>query len=404
MGIEITTVDRDRVDDYNRAVWHGFHEPTVDERDLERRRERWLEGRWWAALDDGAVVATVRTLPLDTTLPGGAVLTSCGLTAVTTAPTHRRRGLMASMVRAAVGRARDQGEPLTTLIAAEWPIYGRFGYGAATEHASYRIHADARWRVEGEGTVESVDGDALLAAAPAVYDAHRLASPSEIARDAWIWRADVFGSPSEPRKGFQVVCRDDAGTATGYAMYTIDTTFDGRRPNGSVKVEELIATTPGAEARLWRHLCEIDWVRTVTVENRSVDERLPWWLADGRDVVQTARADFLWARPVDVAACLTARRYDAPVDAVIEVVDPLDGLCSGRYRLRTDGGEATCDPTTAVPHLTLPVATLGAVLFGGRSLRTFAAAGLADEHAPGALATADAAFRSGPTPWSATWF
>lgn len=403
MGIEIRTIDQDRVDDYNGAVWHGFHEPSIEQADLEFRRERWLPGRWWAALDDDAIVSTVRTLPLATTMPGGAVLTSCGVTAVTTAPTHRRRGLMGRALHSALVMGREHGEPLSTLIAAEWPIYGRFGFGAATEHASYRIHAGARWLTEGDGTVESVDAATLLAEAPAVYDAHRVTSPSEIARDEWIWRTDVHGPPSKPRKGFQVLCRDAARAVTGYAMYTIDTAFDGRRPNGTLKVEELVATTPGAEARLWRYLCEVDWIRTVTVENRSVDERLPWWLADGRDVVQTERADFVWARPIDVVACLSTRTYAAPVDVTIDVVDPLD-ISAGRYRLRSDGGAGTGERTTATPDLTLPVATLGAVLLGGRSLRTFAAAGLADEHRPGAVATADAAFRSTTTPWSATWF
>jgi hypothetical protein len=52
----------------------------------------------------------------------------------------------------------------------------------------------------------------------------------------------------------------------------------------------------------------------------------------------------------------------------------------------------------------MPAATLGAVLLGGRSLRTLAVAGLADEHRAGAVDRADAAFRSAVTPWSATWF
>ena len=325
------------------------------------------------------------------------------MTAVTTASTHRRRGLMARMMTAALADGRQRNEPLATLIAAEWPIYGRFGFGPATEHASYTVHASARWREEGEGTVELVEPEKLLEEAPAVYERHRLASPAEIERDEWVWRMDVLGTAAKPRKGFQALCRDDGGATTGYVQYTIDTAFDGRRPNGVLTVDELIAATPGAEARLWRHVCEVDWVRTVKADNRSVDERLGWWVADGRDVVQTARNDFVWARPLDVTACLAARSFSAPLDRVVEVLDPV-GLSGGRYRVHTDGGTTTCEPTASVPDLTMPVATLGAVLLGGRSLRTMATAGLVDEHAVGAVDAADAAFRGPATPWSATWF
>jgi predicted acetyltransferase len=403
MAIQIRTIGPDRVDDYLRAVWRGFHDPHIEQADLEGRRERYLEGRWWAALDGDAIVATVRTLPLDTTLPGGATPVSCGVTAVTTAATHRRRGLMARMMTAALADGRERGEPLTTLIAAEYPIYGRFGYGPGTEHVSYKIHTGGRWLAEGVGTVELVDADTLLAEAPAVYDAHRLASPSEISRDAFGWRIDVLGDPSKPRRGFQAICRDAAGGATGYVMYTIDKAWEGRRPTNTLVVEALVAASPAAEARLWRHVCEVDWVRTVTAENRSVDERLPWWLENGRDVVQTERADLVWARPLDVTACLSQRTYAAPFAGVIEVVDPI-GLSGGRFRVRTDGGAGACEPTTASADLTLPIAALGSVLFGGHSLRTLAEAGRADEHVRGALRAADVALRGEVAPWSISWF
>jgi predicted acetyltransferase len=404
MGIEIRPVEHARADAYLRAVWRGFHDPTVEQADLDYRRERWLEGRWWAAIDGDDIVATVRTLPLDTTLPGGAQPTSCGITAVTTASTHRRRGLMSEMMVGALRFAHEAGEPLSTLIAAEWPIYGRFGYGPATEQASYTVRVPTQWRVDGPGTVELVEPEALLAVAPDVYDRHRANSPSEIHRDEWVWRMMILGPPSKPRKGFQAVCRDSDGVASGYVQYTIDENkFDGHHPAGVLNVEELIAVEPEAEACLWRYVCSVDWIRTVKTASRRVNELLPWLLVDARDLRQTERADFVWARPLDVATCLAARTYASPVGLVLEVVDPL-GLSNGRFRVDSDGGVGTCAVTTATPDLTLPVATLGSMLFGGYSLPTLAAAGLVDEHSVGSLVAADSAFRSTTTPWSATWF
>ena len=403
MSIEIRTIGQERAHDYIRAVNLGYHEPVVDEADLDRRTARWVPGRWWAALDDEAIVATLRSIPLTTTMPGGEPLTSCGLTMVATHPTHRRRGLMSQMMVAALSMAREKGEPLTTLIAAEWPIYGRFGFGPATEHASYTLAASARWRAEGAGTIEFVDAEALISEAPAIYERHQMANVSEIDREEWDWRSRLIGSVAKPVHEFRILCRNDQGLATGYACYTVDNKMDERQPASIVNVRELIATDPATEIKLWRYLCELDWVRTVNADDRSVVERLSWWLEDGRHARQTERADFVWARPVDVAACLAGRTYSAPADLVIEVVDPI-GVSGGRLRLQTDGGPGTCAPTTSNSDLTMPISTLGSILLGGHGLQHLAAVGLVDEYRPGAIADADLAFRTDIAPWSATWF
>ena len=61
---------------------------------------------------------------------------TAALTNVTVAPTHRRRGLLRRMITNDLRSAADRGEPVGIPIASEYPIYGRFGYGAAAEGAS----------------------------------------------------------------------------------------------------------------------------------------------------------------------------------------------------------------------------------------------------------------------------
>ena len=51
---------------------------------------------------------------------------------VSVASTHRRQGLLTSMMRRQLDDVRAWGEPLAVLTASEPGIYGRFGYGAAT--------------------------------------------------------------------------------------------------------------------------------------------------------------------------------------------------------------------------------------------------------------------------------
>lgn len=406
MSIEVRPARHDEADDYLRAVWRGFHNVETDERDLALRRERFLENRWWAAFDGPAIVTTVRTLPLATTMVGGTTLTSCGITAVTTAASHRRQGLMEQALLGALRDGREREEPLTTLIAAEWPIYGRYGYGPASESAGYRIDTSGlRWRYEGEGSVEIVDADTVLALGRAVYERHRRTMPTENDRDDTVMRQFLCGMPSDPFKGFYAVCRDRAGAVSGYVLYKIEDRWEHRRPVNVLEVEELLAVDAAAEARLWRYLCEIDWVATVKAGDRRTDEPLRHWLHDGRAVAQTDRYDFLWARPLDVAACLSARTYAAPLALTIEVDDPL-GLSDGRFRLMADGGHqrGDCRPTTLTPDVTVPISTLGAVLFGGTSWSVLHRAGQVSEHAAGSVAAADASFHTATAPWSCTMF
>jgi hypothetical protein len=50
------------------------------------------------------------------------------------------------------------------------------------------------------------------------------------------------------------------------------------------------------------------------------------------------------------------------------------------------------------------IGALGTIYLGGYNVRTLAAAGLIDEHEPGAVARADALFRSAVAPWCSSWF
>jgi hypothetical protein len=113
--------------------------------------------------------------------------------------------------------------------------------------------------------------------------------------------------------------------------------------------------------------------------------------------------DSLYVLPLDVAALLSARTYASDGALTIEVVEP--GGPKGRFVL--DGGPdgAHCrENPDATPELTCTPAGLGAVSLGGNSWATLLAAGEIDEHAPGAVARADAMFITTPAPATLTWF
>ena len=56
-----------------------------------------------------------------------------GITWVTVAPTHRRRGVLTAIMRRQLDETHAQErEPVAALWAAESSIYGRFGYAPAS--------------------------------------------------------------------------------------------------------------------------------------------------------------------------------------------------------------------------------------------------------------------------------
>ncbi|HEU0087807.1 MAG TPA: GNAT family N-acetyltransferase [Pseudonocardiaceae bacterium] len=407
MDFAVRTITEDEVPSWCGAMNTGFLNPAGDV-DAEARRPGLHLDRTWGGFDGGRMVATLRSFPCQMTVPGGGALAASAVTAVTTTSTHRRRGLASRLIAAELAASRERGEPVSILIAAEWRIYGRFGYGPATEHQTWTVDAGAaRLRQPPRGSVEYADRDTARALAPEVYQRHRVARPGEISRPGRFWDIDfgILRYPSwpDPRPALSVVARDCAGAAIGVARYAFEEKWAGRQPRGQVSVQLFVTGEAAAEALLWNHLLSLDLVSSVRVEDRPADELLPWLLTDARHAQPSDRSDFLWLRPLDVAGMLAARSYLVPGRVVLDVVDT-GGLTGGRFALDAGPDGACCVPTTASADLILDVAALGSIYLGGYRVRTLAAVGLIDEHSPGAVARADAMFRCPVTPWCSTWF
>lgn len=407
MAIEIRSIADTEAVDFRRAVRAGFGEvDTVD--DVEYCQAALTPfDRTYGAFDGGTIVATLRSFPTELTVPGGRAIAAGALTAVTCHATHRRRGLLTRMITADLASSVERGEPAHVLIASEYPIYGRFGYGPATQSIAWELDATATgFSAPGSGTVEFIDNDTFRKEAPAIFEHVRASRPGMIARDDLDWdvRADVRRRPEDkPWQGLRVLARDDDGVAQGWANYKIDNSWVDLRSRSRAEVTDLCAASTAIEARLWRFLAELDLVKTVTAVDRPVDDTLPWLLENARAVRKTGWADFLWVRLLDVPAALTARSYGTAGRLVLDVPDPL-GFATGRFALDASPEGATCASTDERADVTIPVRTLGAAFLGGMRLSTLHAAGWLDEHTPGAVTRGDAILAGGCAPWCNTWF
>jgi predicted acetyltransferase len=407
MEIDVRTITDEEVAAWCAGLSHGYLN-SVGDVDAEAHRPGLFLDRTWGGFDGNKVVATLCSFRSQMTVPGGSALEASAVTAVSTTSTHRRRGLASRLVAAELAASVERGEQVSILVAAQWGIYGRFGYGASTEHQTWTVDAlAARLRHRPQGTVEYVDRDTARALAPRVYEHHRSQRPGEISRSQrhWDFTFGILRLPScpEPKPAFYVITRNPAGSTTGVARYEYQEKWELRQPRGQVTVELFVTSEPAAESLLWQHLLNLDTTATVRVADRPADELLPLLRTDARHAQPSARADFLWIRPLDVAAMLSARSYLVSGQLVIEVLDAA-GLAGGRFALEGGPDGASCVQTTAVADLTLTTAALGSAYLGGYGVRGLAAAGLIEEHSTNAVARADAMFRSPITPWCSTWF
>ncbi|MGY6502284.1 MAG: GNAT family N-acetyltransferase [Acidimicrobiales bacterium] len=367
--------------------------------------------RCLAAFDDDAIVGTAAAFPTRVSVPGGLDIDAAGVTVVTVMPTHRRRGLLTEMMRQQLDDVQRREEPLAILVAAEAPIYGRFGYGPATWRTTLTIdtRAAAFDRPPPHRDLRFVEIADLAAVAPSIYERVRTERPGMIAREPhrWEFRLGQRGSERDrtsTAKRFAVISHDQAGAADGWAVYELGGTWTAMRPTNEVVVHEMMGATAEAEAALWRYLLDQDWAVSLKAEDRPLDDALPWLLVDQRQVVLTDTTDFVWARVLDVERCLAGRRYGTTDRLVIEVTDRFLPDSGGRFALDGSPDGAACERTEADPDLVIEARELGAAYLGGTALGRAARAGRVEERTAGAVARFDRLFRSEVEPWCNTMF
>jgi predicted acetyltransferase len=394
--VEAAPITRDEVPEFLDALWGAFHgELRADERELIGAAIE--PARSLAVRDAGEIVATAGLYSRRMSVPGGEV-PAAGVTMVGVRASHRRRGLLTSLMRRLLADVHEAGvEPVAALWATEGAIYGRFGYGMATLAAQLDVVVrEARLRDPPEPRARLGSPESMRGAMAEIYEAARSQTPGMFDRTSVWWdrRTADFEHQRDGAGPLRAAVIDGAA----YAMYAVRMRFEATGPAGEVTVRELVAATPEGGAAIWRFLLELDLTRRLVYELAASDDPLLHLVTEPQSVV-TRVGEALWLRVVDVPAALAARSYAMPFEVVLEVSDDVCPWNAGRWALRWDGTTATCARTATPAGLELGPAELGAVYLGGTRLEELARAGRVKELRGGELAAANRAFTGDRAPW-----
>src|SRR5215831_13363747 len=205
---------------------HASHGTPMSERAHANLLARLEFGRTLAAFDGDTVVGATGAFSFQMRVPG-ALAAVAGVSLVAVLPSHRRQGILSTLMRNQLADVNERDEAVAVLFASESGIYGRYGYGRASWHAAYRLQ-------RGEGTLapgapadpglrlriaEPLSARAELAK---VYELALAERPGLYARTGPWWDrllTDLHSDGGSSRPIRCLLAEDDSGPR-GYAVFT----------------------------------------------------------------------------------------------------------------------------------------------------------------------------------------
>ena len=401
MTIEVrrTTADDIPATVRNAEVAFGFSEDT--ESDINPFQEVFAERDGFAAVDGSSIVGTAAAFDQHVTLPGGTSVSCPGVTMITVLPSHRRRGVLRSMMGELLDSMRDRSEPITGLTASEGSIYGRFGFGRATESRRVTLLTHrVVWHDEAPeiGDVRVVGLDELSKIAPQLHEARRAQTPGMMSRTSRMWDR-IMSDPAADRDGasrlFAAVHRSPDGADDGMIAWRVTSDWGSETAPNEVRVRGLSSADPAVELALWRFASQMDLVGKVTAV-RPMAEALDHALVEPRAVRTTGTFDQNWLRILDPVAVFGRREYHRDGRFVIGFADPFLDDLTGHYSVEVDSGGAVVRRTTDAADFTADAAEWASIMVGNADPRAIAVAG----RGRGDAAAAAEFFRTSQLPWN----
>lgn len=366
------------------------------------------------APEHGAPVANALTLPMGQYFGGNRVAMT-GIAGVAVTPEHRGGGLAQELMRQVLAELHAGGIALSTLYASTQSLYRKVGYEQAGIRANCKLdlrrltarrdapsgeshpaESGAQWR-------ELTDADQ-----PAVAECYQTFARREnglLDRGDYIWgRVRVFRDKVQTGFGLW------SATSAKLLAYLFLHQERGQYGHFALSLQDLAFRDAPAGRELMKFLTSFATTGTELTFASGASHPL-LMLADLHIAEQTS-AELWMTRIVHLPNALTARGYPAAATAqtlelALDVYDAVLPGNSGRWLLRVGSAGTTCtkldSPTPTIPTIGCTIGGLVPVYSGWHTARQAAAAGLVWGDDRG-LATADAVFAGGGSPWCADFF
>lgn len=327
--------------------------------------EEWARsaGRAWGAFDGPTLVAQATVLSLTSWFHGARVPTA-GVASVSVQPESRGQGALRPVLDAALAEARTRGEVVSTLFPTAPGIYRRWGYEvvANLDDVELPLGSLARLTVP-DGVAVRRATPADLPAVAAVHAAWGATRNGPLARTE-----DPFATDEkwlDEYSGVTVAVED--GEITGFATWDRGEGYDPR--TAVLRVDDLVARTPGAARALWSslgsHASVVGRLRVVT---SGLDAA---WLVLPDLTTTLARSRPYMLSLLDVPGALCAGRL-APVTARL----PFEVAGTGSFVLEVADGVPAASAAGAPGGAVFAPGGLAALYAGARTPAELRAAGL----------------------------
>ena len=397
--MEIRQVQENEFLQWRIAVRGSLGDHTNPQSTAYMRAHRVEIDRLLVCMDGKTIAGSGGADSFDMTLPGGTQVPVGGVAYITTAPTHRRRGIQRNIMKRIHHDARNRGDIATILWASQSNLYPRYGYGNTMPVHNWHIdlrHTKYEHAPAWTGHYVKAERDEAIPLMTEAYERTRPNRTGMITRTAKRWQYEIH--PIDTKDEFFVIYKEGEN-ALAYARYTIEIDPEDEF-KGTLHVKEAVAATDSAHAALWRYLFDQELVDDLKARARPVDDPLIWMLAEPRRL-RRSFTDAIWMKLLDIPAMLEQRTYPVEDTLIMQIIDAETDE-SHNFSVEFGNEGATSRPTSAEPELVMNESELAAIYAGAVECSMLANIGLIDVSArtPDAALRADAIFRTSPAGWN----
>jgi predicted acetyltransferase len=407
MSVEIRPATPDDFDRIHAVVAYSF---TADRSNEGRTAMRHLEELTQAYVlqDGGETVACLRIYDFQV-LINGAPVPMGGVSAVACLPEARRKGHVGRLLRYALERMRENGQPLSGLYTPHPSLYRRYGWAYASAAVKTTFNPkDLALHIKAPPAGRAVRvTDEDWPALESIYARHTARRTGWHMRSERWWKEAVFRRLYEDKRPLcdVAVWESAAGEQSGYVSYL--PSRQGEFGKSSLWIQELIALDRDAYLGLLRYILSHDLIDEV-VWFAPVDEPFSTVLEDSdHRILKREYGDMVMLRVVDIEKAVPARPAGtgAPDGAfTLAITDASAPWNQGTWLIESSGGSLSAVRKDGPADITTDAATFAAIYNGYLRTNDAVRSGLTEISAPEAAALADRLFASDYPPYGSDFF